>query len=77
MFVILFGHIQALTVHTASAHIVIIVISIGSPLESIGTRFSHSIDTTADEVRLTDIERGNHYLYFFNGIHGDRISTAG
>ena len=65
-----------LTLYGITLHILILVIDIGTTLESVRTRLRNGVHTTTDEVSLTNIIRRNHHLQLLDGIDRDRITTT-
>ena len=65
------------TVYAVTVHVLVGVVEVGRTFEGVCTRLGHSVDTTANEVGLANIEWSNHHLYLVNGIHRDGVATAG
>ena len=58
-------------------HVLILVIYICRSLYGVGSGLGNRVDTTADEIRLTDIKRRHDNLNLLDGIKRNRISTTG
>ena len=70
------GTLEVDTVNPVAVHVLVLVIDIGRTLERVRAGLGDSVDTAADEVRLTDIIRGHDDLHFLDGIDGNRIAAA-
>ena len=67
---------QIFSVNLVTTHILIAVVAIDGTLELVGTRLGHGVDTTTDEVGLTNIKGSDYHLHFLNGVDGNRGSAT-
>ena len=67
---------QFLFIHAVSVHVLVLVVHVGRSLELVRTGLGDRVHAAADEVRLADVERGDHHLHFLDGVDGNRGAAA-
>ena len=55
--------------NAVAVHVLVCVVNIRRTLEGVGTRFCYGIDTSADEIGLANVERGDNHLHFVDSLH--------
>ena len=58
-------------------HILVGMIYICCTSEGVRTRLGYGVDTTANEVGLTNVKGSNNDLYLIDSVHRDGVTTTG